>query len=73
MGGRRRRGARPGVGVHVGLDLGFVVDPTAIVPFWMPDENERILGPATVLVPPGDGVQLSTSAIKHGDPRARRP
>lgn len=51
--------------VWVGLDVGLQWDTTAIVPLWWREEDFRLLGPATVLVPPRDGSMLDISKIKR--------
>jgi phage terminase large subunit-like protein len=53
-----------GESVWIGLDVGWKLDTTAIVPLWWKSMKERILGPAAVLVPPRDGTSLKSGAIK---------
>jgi Phage Terminase len=55
----------PGVPVWVGLDVAWKLDTTAIVPLWWKSEEERILGAATVLVPPRDGTSLDYKLIEQ--------
>lgn len=50
--------------VWVGLDVAWKWDTTAIVPLWFRDPHYRLLGPATVLVPPRDGTSLDPSKIE---------
>ncbi len=61
--------------IWVGLDVGWKVDPTALVPFWMRDPEFRLFGPATVIVPPRDGNQTHPDEIKRAfyDLQARNP
>jgi hypothetical protein len=51
--------------VWVGLDLGVIYDTTSMVPLWIRDAEYRLLGPATILEPPGDGSQLDTHLIEQ--------
>ena len=53
-----------GVPVWVGLDVAWKWDTTAIVPLWWKSQDERILGPATVLTPPRDGTSLDYHLIE---------
>src|SRR4029077_12670227 len=46
-----------------GLDLGWKVDTTAMVPIWIRDAKFRLLGEATVLTPPRNGVQLDAHLV----------
>jgi phage terminase large subunit-like protein len=50
--------------VWVGLDVAWKWDTTAAVPFWMPERDRRILGPATVLTPPRDGSSLDPRIVE---------
>jgi hypothetical protein len=50
--------------VWLGLDVGWKWDTTAVVPLWWRDAEYRLLGPATVLVPPRTGDQLHPSVVK---------
>lgn len=61
--------------VKVGLDLGWVHDTTALVPLWLRDPRFRLLGPATILEPPGDGSQLDAHLVERAliDTHARTP
>jgi len=54
----------PEVPIWVGLDLGWVVDTTAIVPLWFRDSDYRLLGPATILTPPRDGTNQDPRLIE---------
>lgn len=54
-----------GASVDVGLDIAFKWDTTAFVPLWRPADKLRILGAATVLVPPRDGSSLHPDEIKN--------
>lgn len=49
----------------LGLDLGWKIDPTAIVPLWMPSLEQRLFGPATILTPPGDGRSLDPELVER--------
>lgn len=51
--------------IDLGLDLGWKVDPTAMVPLWMPDIDTRLLGAAAILTPPGDGSSLDPDLVKN--------
>lgn len=53
-----------GESVDLGLDLGWKVDPTAMVPLWMPSLDQRLLGAATILEPPGDGSSLDPDLVE---------
>lgn len=61
--------------VWAGLDLGWVWDTTAIVPFWMPEPDYRLFGEAVILEPPGDGSQLDAGLVERAflDLHARNP
>jgi len=50
--------------IWVGLDVAWKYDTTAIVPFWMPDREHRLFGPAVVLTPPRDGNTLDPDLIE---------
>jgi phage terminase large subunit-like protein len=50
--------------VDVGLDVAWKWDTTAVVPLWR-NGDERLLGPARVLVPPRDGSTLHPDKIKE--------
>jgi len=50
--------------IWLGLDVAWKWDTTAAVPFWMLDEQHRLFGPATVLVPPRDGSSLDVEAVQ---------
>lgn len=49
--------------VYVGLDVAWVLDTTAVVPLWMKNLNHRVLGPTTILEPPGNGVMLDVEEV----------
>jgi phage terminase large subunit-like protein len=53
-----------GESISVGLDVAWKWDTTAIVPFWERDSEFRLLGPATILVPPRDGSSLDPNEIE---------
>ena len=53
-----------GVPVWVGLDVAWKWDTTALVPFWMADDEHRMFGPAIVLVPPRDGNSLDPYKVE---------
>ena len=54
-----------GEDVWAGLDLGWKDDTTAWVPFWPRDAGYRLLGEATILEPPRNGVSLEVGKIKR--------
>lgn len=54
-----------GQSIWLGLDVAWKWDTTAAVPFWMRDDKHRILGPATVLVPPRDGNSLDPELVER--------
>lgn len=53
-----------GVSVWLGADFAWVDDPTALVPFWMPRHDFRLLGAPEVLVPPRDRTMLDPQDVK---------
>lgn len=55
----------PGEPVWLGLDVAWKWDTTAAVPLWMRSDEERILGPARVLVPPRDTTSLDPVLIEN--------
>ncbi len=61
--------------VGVGLDLGWKIDTTALVPLWVPSGEWRQFGPAEILVPPRDGSILDPELIEDAFERihARNP
>ena len=61
--------------IAAGFDVGWVNDTTAIVPFWMPNADFRLLDEAIVLEPPGSGIMLEGYEIKAAFERlhARNP
>jgi phage terminase large subunit-like protein len=50
--------------IALGLDVAWKYDTTALVPLWVRDEHYRLLGPATVLVPPRNGDTLDPDLIE---------
>ena len=54
-----------GVPIWLGLDVAWKWDTTAAVPLWMRDPEFRLLGPASVLVPPRDGSSLDPSEVER--------
>ena len=50
--------------IWVGLDVAWKWDTTAIVPFWQPEREHRLLGPAVILTPPRDGGSLDPHVIE---------
>lgn len=58
-------GIPAGEPVWLGVDVGWKYDPTALVPYWQPDEQDRRLGVATILEPPADGTGLDLYAVEH--------
>lgn len=54
-----------GESVWLGVDVAFKWDTTALVPLWMPEPPNRLLGPATILIPPRDGSSLEVDEIKR--------
>jgi phage terminase large subunit-like protein len=53
-----------GASVDVGLDIAFKRDTTAFVPLYRTPKF-RLLGPATILVPPRDGSSMHPDVIKN--------
>lgn len=53
-----------GTQIMVGLDVAWKYDTTALTPFWAPEKEHRLFGPATVLVPPRDGTMLDGRKIE---------
>jgi phage terminase large subunit-like protein len=51
--------------VFLGLDVAWKWDTTAMVPLWWRDDEFRLLGPATVLVPPRDGTSLDPNLVEQ--------
>ncbi len=49
--------------VWLGLDVGWKWDTCAMVPLWPRDHRFRLLGPATILVPPRDGSSLAPAEL----------
>jgi phage terminase large subunit-like protein len=47
------------------MDVGWQWDTTAIVPLWWRDDEYRLLGPARILEPPGDGSHTDPNLVKH--------
>lgn len=51
-------------GVHVGVDLGWKHDHTALVPVWRDNEDALVLvNKPAILVPPGDGEAIDSEEI----------
>jgi phage terminase large subunit-like protein len=51
-------------GVHVGVDLGWKRDCTALVPVWRPDGSEVVqVGAPVILTPPGDDTSLPVEDV----------
>lgn len=50
--------------IWLGLDVAWKWDTTAAVPLWFRDHEYRLLGPATILVPPRDGTSLDPGAVE---------
>jgi hypothetical protein len=50
--------------IWLGLDVAWKWDTTALVPFWAKDSEHRLLGPATILVPPRDGNSLDPDLVE---------
>jgi phage terminase large subunit-like protein len=57
-------GIPAGASIWLGLDLGFKLDTTALVPFWWRDNEFRLFGKPTVIVPPGGGESTSPDLIE---------
>ena len=74
-GRRTDRSIPAGAHISVGLDVGWKWDTTALVPLWVADDGVRLLGDATVLVPPRDGSMLDGRLIEQAilDLQARNP
>jgi phage terminase large subunit-like protein len=51
--------------IWLGLDVAWKYDTTALVPFWMPEPERRLFGPATILTPPRDGNTLDPGKIER--------
>jgi hypothetical protein len=64
-----------GVPVWLGLDVAWKWDTTAAVPLWWRDSKFRLLGPASILVPPRDGTSLDPLKVERMlvDLHARNP
>jgi hypothetical protein len=54
-----------GITIDLGLDVAWKIDTTALVPLWMRSPTFRLLGEATILVPPRDGTQLDSNLVKR--------
>jgi phage terminase large subunit-like protein len=65
----------PGVPIWLGLDVAWKWDTTSAVPLWWRDQHWRVLGPATILVPPRDGTSLDPASVEKAltDLHARNP
>jgi phage terminase large subunit-like protein len=55
----------PGEPVWAGLDVAWKWDTTAIVPFWMPSNEERFVGVPEILTPPRDGNSLPPEEVQR--------
>jgi phage terminase large subunit-like protein len=55
-----------GQSIWLGLDVAWKHDTTAAVPLWWRDQKFRLLGPASVFVPPRDGTSLDPALIEAG-------
>lgn len=53
-----------GAPIDLSLDAAWKWDTFAMVPLWTRDSEFRLLGPATVLVPPRDGTSLDPEKVK---------
>jgi phage terminase large subunit-like protein len=53
-----------GTPVDVGVDVAWKWDTFAIVPFYAPASDERILGEPTILEPPRDGTAMHPDVVK---------
>jgi phage terminase large subunit-like protein len=51
--------------VWAGLDLGWKMDTTSLVPLWWESSEFRLFGPAVVLEPPRNGNMLPVSLVKQ--------
>lgn len=51
--------------VWLGLDVAWKWDTTAMVPLWVRDAGFRLLGPASILVPPRDGTSLDPNEVER--------
>lgn len=51
--------------IYLGLDVAWKWDCTAAVPLWVRDPEFRLLGPATVLVPPRTGDSLPPDDVER--------
>lgn len=54
-----------GTPIWLGLDVAWKWDTTAAVPLWFRDHDYRLLGPASVLVPPRDGTSLDPNEVER--------
>jgi phage terminase large subunit-like protein len=53
-----------GATISLGADFAWSHDTTAIVPFWMPSRDFRLLGAPEILTPPRDGTMLDPQLVK---------
>jgi phage terminase large subunit-like protein len=51
--------------IWLGLDVAWKYDTTAMVPLWVRDPEYRLLGPATILVPPRDSTSLNPDLVEE--------
>ena len=54
-----------GAPIWLGLDVAWKWDTTAAVPLWWRDSQFRLLGPASILVPPRDGSSMHPSLVER--------
>jgi phage terminase large subunit-like protein len=54
-----------GATISLGVDLGWKWDTTAIVPLWVPDDERPLFGPASILVPPRNGLSLEPRVVEQ--------
>lgn len=58
-------GIPEGEPVWAGLDLGWKHDTTALVPLWIRDPEHRVLGDASIIVPPRNGNMSDPEEIRE--------
>lgn len=51
--------------VYIGVDLGWKIDTTALVPLWWESTERRVVSDVVVLEPPGDGTLLDDRLISQ--------
>jgi phage terminase large subunit-like protein len=52
-----------GAPVAVGADFAWIIDTTALVPFWVKSSTERYFGDPEILTPPRDGSMLDVEDV----------